>query len=88
MILLDVLEFFLCNINQKYINFVKFVQTQFQVTIKIVRLDNENEFLSLQPFFTSWGIEFQRTCVYTPQQNGIVERKHCHISSLLVIDSI
>ena len=48
--------------------FVKFVQTQFHITINIVRSNNGTKFLSLQPFFTSCGIEFQRTCVYTPQQ--------------------
>jgi len=61
------------------VNFVKFIQTQFHTTIKIVRSDNGTGFLSLQPFFTSCGIKFQRTCVYTPQQNGVVERKHRHI---------
>ena len=40
------------------VNFVKFVQTQFYTTIKIVRSDNETKFLSLQPFFISYGIEF------------------------------
>ena len=60
-------------------NFVKFVQTQFHTTIKIVRLDNVTEFLSLQPFFTSCDIEFQHPCVYIPQQNGAVERKHRHM---------
>jgi len=54
-------------------NFIKFVQTQFHTTIKIVRSDNGTEFLSLQPFFTSCVIEFQRTYVYTPQQNGVVK---------------
>lgn len=31
------------------------------------------EFLSLKSFFQSHGIEYHRTCVYTPQQNGVVE---------------
>ena len=66
-------------VHHLFVNFVKFVQTQFHTTIKIVRSDNGTEFVSLQPFFTSCGIEFQRTCVYTPQQNGVVERKHRHI---------
>jgi len=30
-------------------------------------------------FFLKKGIECQCTCVYTPQQNGVVERKHRHI---------
>ena len=30
-------------------------------------------------FFLKKDIECQRTCVYTPQQNGVVERKHRHI---------
>jgi len=30
-------------------------------------------------FFLKKGIEWQRTCVYTPQQNWLVERKHRHV---------
>jgi hypothetical protein len=33
----------------------------------------------MQDFFHKNGIIHQRTCVETPQQNGIVERKHQHI---------
>ena len=33
----------------------------------------------MKDFFQTNGIEYQRTCVYTPQQNGVVERKHRHI---------
>lgn len=33
----------------------------------------------MRSFFQSQGIECQRTCVFTPQQNGVVERKHRHI---------
>ena len=33
----------------------------------------------MQDFFHTNGIIHQRTCVETPQQNGIVERKHQHI---------
>lgn len=34
---------------------------------------------TLRPFFQENRVVFQRSCVYTPQQNGIVERKHRHI---------
>lgn len=30
-------------------------------------------------FFNSQGIQHQKTYVYTPQQNGVVERKHQHL---------
>lgn len=60
-------------------SFITFAQHQFHATIKAVRTDNGLEFLSMRDFFHKHGIEFQRTCVYTPQQNGVVERKHRHI---------
>ena len=60
-------------------SFVTFVRSQFSTTIKAIRSDNGAEFLSLREFFLDNGVEFQRSCVYTPQQNGVVERKHRHI---------
>lgn len=35
--------------------------------------------LSLRSFFNDNGVIFQHFCVYTPQQNGVLERKHRHI---------
>ncbi|KAG5516925.1 hypothetical protein RHGRI_037606 [Rhododendron griersonianum] len=60
-------------------SFFTFVHNQFNAHIKIFRSDNGSEFLSLQSFFITKGIEFQTSCVSTPQQNGVVERKHGHI---------
>lgn len=60
-------------------SFINFAYTQFQATVKEIRVDNGSEFMSMREFFQSHGIEYQRTCVYTPQQNGVVERKHRHI---------
>lgn len=68
-------KFHVLNILQ---NFVAFVQNQFQTTIKILRTDNGSELFnhSLASFLTQLGIIHQSSCPYTPQQNGVVERKH------------
>jgi hypothetical protein len=61
-------------------SFVALVETQFNKTVKSIRSDNGPEFL-LNNWYNSKGIIHQRSCVETPQQNGIVERKHQHILS-------
>ncbi|GAU20316.1 hypothetical protein TSUD_337970 [Trifolium subterraneum] len=58
--------------------FVQMVKTQFQTTVKCIRSDNDNEFL-IKDFYAENDIIHQTSCVATPQQNGIVERKHQHI---------
>ena len=58
--------------------FVVFIQTQFETIIKIIRNDNETEFF-LTNFFVNKGILNQMSCVKTPQQNSIAERKHGHL---------
>jgi transposase InsO family protein len=59
--------------------FFSYVLTQFNTRIKTFRSDSGGEFLSLRSFFHDNGVVFQHSCVYTPQQNGVVERKHRHI---------
>ncbi|CAH9109373.1 unnamed protein product [Cuscuta epithymum] len=59
--------------------FFAMVNRQFGKNVKIVRSDNGTEFQCLRNFFLNSGILFQTSCVYTPQQNGRVERKHRHI---------
>ena len=54
------------------------MQTQFHKHIKILRSDNGIEF-AMHEFYNSTGTIHQISCVYIPQQNGIVERKHRHI---------
>ena len=60
------------------IGFVSYIKTQFGIDVKVVRSDNGNEF-AMTDFYRQKGIQHQLSCVETPQQNGVVERKHQHI---------
>ena len=61
---------------EKFQNFLAFVSTQFNATLKAAHSDRGGEFLSKE--FTSYmearGIEHQLTAPHTPQQNGVAER--------------
>ncbi|KAJ0951185.1 putative RNA-directed DNA polymerase [Helianthus annuus] len=62
-------------------NFCKMVETQFSKIVKRIRCDNGGEFTSnlMLSFYTKQGILLETTCPHTPQQNGVVERKHRHL---------
>ncbi|XP_074302927.1 uncharacterized protein LOC141637261 [Silene latifolia] len=62
-------------------DFLAYVFTQFNKTVKTVRSDNGTEFLQqyCSELFKSKGIVHQTSIVGTPQQNGRVERKHRHL---------
>lgn len=57
------------------------IRTQFDMSIKTLRSDNEKEFLGskLSNFLQDQGCIHQTTCAYSPQQNGVVERKHRYL---------
>lgn len=57
------------------------VQTQFNSKVCHIRSDNGKEFDSdiMRDFLHSHGISHQTSCLDTPQQNGVVERKHRHL---------
>lgn len=61
--------------------FVNYAEVQFKAVVKCVRSGNAKELTEgiLKQFFQSKGIIHQTSCSYTPQQNGVVERKHRHL---------
>jgi len=65
-------------------SFHAMVCTQFDSNIKILRSDNGTEYIdkSFRAFLDENGILFQTTCVGTPQQNGVAERKNRHLAEV------
>lgn len=63
------------------IDFHKMVKNQFEKNIKKIRCDNGGEFTSnlMRNFYSKEGILLETSCPHTPQQNGVVERKHRHL---------
>ena len=59
-------------------NFIASIETQYNRKVKVIRSDNGPEFL-MHSFYVLKGIIHQTTCVETPEQNGITERKHQHL---------
>lgn len=61
--------------------FFYMIKNQFNQSIKILRSDNGTEFFNttLQNFISKHGIIHQSSCVNSPQQNGISERKNRHL---------
>ncbi|KAF5469242.1 hypothetical protein F2P56_013330 [Juglans regia] len=61
--------------------FLAYVDNQFSATIKTLRTDSGGEYLSteFQAFLASKGIIHQHSCLATPQQNGVAERKNRHL---------
>ena len=56
--------------------FFAWVKNHHNYGIKFLRSDNGGV------FFNEHGTTFQRSCVYTPQQNGVVECKHRHLLNI------
>jgi transposase InsO family protein len=61
--------------------FITMIKTQFEKNIKVVRSDNGTEYINheVQTIFQNGGIVHETSCVGTPQQNGVAERKNRHI---------
>ena len=62
-------------------NFFAKIHNQFHTSIRILSSDNALEYLSapFSAFLSSHEILHQSSCAYTPQQNGVAERKNRHL---------
>jgi len=60
------------------VNFISYIENHFQTKTKTIHTNNVVGFI-LKDFFASKDIIHQITCVETPEQNNIVERKHQHL---------
>jgi len=67
--------------SEKIKSFVYMVENQFEKKVKSIRSVNGPGFL-MQEFYAERGILHQRRCVYTPHQNGRVERRQQHILNI------
>ncbi|GJW81111.1 retrovirus-related pol polyprotein from transposon TNT 1-94 [Tanacetum coccineum] len=63
------------------VSFLAYVTNHFKTSVKIIRSDNGTEIVNAacNSLFMSKGILHHRSMAYTPQQNGVVERKHRHL---------
>lgn len=61
------------------------IKNQFQKCVKLLRSYNSDEFLSsdCQKILNDFGIIHQRICLYSPQQNGMIERRHRSILQIV-----
>ena len=67
------------------------IHTQFNTFIRILRSDNAKEYFSMS--FSSFmssshGILHQSSWAYTPQHNGVAERKNHHLVETTLSSSI
>ena len=62
-------------------NFQSYVTNHYQAKIKIFRSDNGGEYIgqAFKQHLSQYGILHQTSCPYTPQQNGVAERKNRHL---------
>ncbi|RVW39091.1 Retrovirus-related Pol polyprotein from transposon TNT 1-94 [Vitis vinifera] len=62
-------------------NFNNMVQTLFQAKIQVLRTNNAREYYHniLGSYLLENGIVHQSSCIDTPQQNGVAERKNRHL---------
>src|SRR5438128_10645153 len=65
-------------VQETFKKFARRAQNEFEVKIKRIRSHNGSEFknTSIEEFLDEEGIKHEFSTPYTPQQNGVVERKN------------
>jgi hypothetical protein len=68
-------------VSQIFQNFHSMIQTQFHTKIQILKTDNAKEYFNseLNTYCLNQDILHISSCVDTPQQNGVAERKNRHL---------
>ncbi|KAK1685797.1 hypothetical protein QYE76_046645 [Lolium multiflorum] len=72
--------------HREFITFAKKAQRMYESEIKAIRTDNGTEFknYTMQEFVDDEGIKHEFSAPYTPQQNGVVERKNQTIIEMAI----
>ncbi|CAL9013514.1 unnamed protein product [Prunus brigantina] len=72
-------------VSSAFQRFHKMVAVQYNRNIQVLRSDNGGEYVNmeLRSFLELHGIVHQTTCPYTPQQNGVAERKNRHLLEMV-----
>uniref|UniRef100_A0A2N9FD26 Integrase catalytic domain-containing protein n=1 Tax=Fagus sylvatica TaxID=28930 RepID=A0A2N9FD26_FAGSY len=68
-----------------FTQFLQMIKTQFNTVVRAIRSDNGGEYISdgFCSQLNQKGILQQLSCPYTPEQNGVAERKNRHIMSIV-----
>lgn len=78
--------------SDKFKEFAENVAAKFEKPIKSNRSDNGREYISgeLEILLKQMGITHQKTAPYSPQQNGVAERKNrswCDMAKCMLLDA-
>ncbi|KAI4379991.1 hypothetical protein MLD38_006225 [Melastoma candidum] len=68
---------------ENFLHLLSMLSTQFSATVRSLRCDSGGEFVSssMPALHAQRGINLQLSCPYTPQQNGVAERRHRHLAN-------
>lgn len=67
------------HVAQIFLVFRALVENRFKTKLTTLYSDNGGEFIGLSSYLATHGISHLTSPPHTPEHNGIVERKHCHV---------